>query len=247
MIKKFSKEIIESMKYYIYLYTDPRNDEIFYVGKGNGNRAFAHLKDTSEKEKVKRIKKIIEEGLEPKIEILIHGIEDENTAKKIEASIIDVLDISKLTNLQRGYESREFGRMSLERINAMYQSDKVTINDPAILIVINWSFRYGMRPIELYDAVRSAWIVGKKREQVKYAFAVYDSVVQEVYKIAAWLPYNSTLNTVGRNDDEDMNKRWEFVGQIADEKIRKKYLFKNVSAYLGPRNPINYSFDKKCL
>jgi uncharacterized protein len=244
-MNKFSKEVIENLKYYIYLYTDPRDYEIFYVGKGNGNRAFAHLKDNSEKEKVRKIKEILDEGLEPIIEILIHGIEDEDTAKKIEASIIDVLNISKLTNINRGYESREFGRMSLERIISMYQSDKVIIDDPVILIVINWSFRYGMNPIELYDGVRSAWIVGEKREKAKYAFAVYDSVVQEVYKIAAWLPYNSTLNTVGRIVDNNLNNRWEFVGQIADENIRNKYLFKNVSDYLGPRNPINYSFEKQ--
>ena len=33
----------EALGFYVYLYTDPRNEKPFYVGKGKGNRAFSHL------------------------------------------------------------------------------------------------------------------------------------------------------------------------------------------------------------
>src|SRR5207237_511034 len=42
--------------YYVYLLIDPRNLEVFYVGKGQGFRKDAHLKDKSDKPKAKRIK-----------------------------------------------------------------------------------------------------------------------------------------------------------------------------------------------
>ena len=41
----FPKEVIDKLKYYVYLYSDPRDDKIFYVGKGKNNRVFQHLKD----------------------------------------------------------------------------------------------------------------------------------------------------------------------------------------------------------
>jgi hypothetical protein len=72
------------------LYADPRNSEIFHIGKGNGNRAFAHPKEQSEKTKVKRILDIRTDGQEPIIEILVHGIEDDETAKTIGTSVIDL-------------------------------------------------------------------------------------------------------------------------------------------------------------
>ena len=48
----FNSEIIKKMKYYVYLLSDPKTGEIFYIGKGQGNRVFSHLKDTSDNDKV---------------------------------------------------------------------------------------------------------------------------------------------------------------------------------------------------
>ena len=41
----FSREIIKQMKFYVYLLLDPTSGEIFYVGKGKGNRVFQHFKE----------------------------------------------------------------------------------------------------------------------------------------------------------------------------------------------------------
>lgn len=239
MIKEFQKNIHDKLKYYVYLYIDPRNDSIFYVGKGNGNRAFAHLKEESDKQKVKRIQEIRNEGLEPRIEILVHGLDDE-IAKRIEASVVDLIGIDKLTNIQKGYESREYGRMSLEQLIATYSIDKVDIDDPVVLITINRSFRFKMPQVELYDATRSAWVVGIRKDDAKYALAVYQEIVQEVYEIKGWFPNNSTFNTRKSEQIDVLEERWEFVGRIANDTIRKKYLYKDVSAYVGTQNPIRY-------
>ena len=39
----FSPEVCEQIKYYVYRLIDPRNGQTFYVGKGKGNRVFAHV------------------------------------------------------------------------------------------------------------------------------------------------------------------------------------------------------------
>lgn len=38
----FSQSVIEKLKYYVYLLQDPRDNSVFYVGKGVGNRVFQH-------------------------------------------------------------------------------------------------------------------------------------------------------------------------------------------------------------
>jgi len=238
MINEFPKPVHEKLKYYVYLYVDPRDDTIFYVGKGNGNRAFAHLNEESDKEKVKRIRDIQNGGLQPRIEILVHGIEDDETAKRIEASVIDLIGIDKLTNLQRGYESRSYGRMSLEQIIASYAAAEVEISDPALIININRTFRYGMPEIEMYDSTRSAWVIGDRKTNAKYALATYQGIVQEVYEIKGWFAANSTLNS--RKKEAENTERWEFVGKIAANEIRNKYQFRDISKYLGTQNPIRY-------
>ena len=67
-MKSFNSEIIQKIKFYVYLLSDPDTGEIFYVGKGKGNRVFSHLNDNSDNDKVKKIKEIQSKGKNPKIE-----------------------------------------------------------------------------------------------------------------------------------------------------------------------------------
>lgn len=244
MITKFPSEIHKDLKYYVYIYIDPRNNQVFYVGKGQGDRAFAHLYEESEKEKVKRIAEIKADGLQPKIEIVIHGIEKSEDAQRIEASIIDCFGLDNLTNIQHGYHSKEFGRMTIEQIIATYKSEPVSVTHNVIAFKINQTFRYGMSPIELYDITRHSWVLSERRNKAKFAFAIYQGVVQEVYSIETWLPQNSTLNTKYLDSKETHEKnldRWEFVGNIAPQEIRDLYLYHDVSEYLGSaQNPVAY-------
>ena len=41
----FTPEVIEQLQYYVYRLIDPRNGQTFYVGKGKGNRLYAHVND----------------------------------------------------------------------------------------------------------------------------------------------------------------------------------------------------------
>ena len=127
MIKNFPPTIIKELNYYVYLYIDPRNNDIFYVGKGNKNRCFSHLKDSSETDKVKKIKEIQKEGKEPIIEFLIHGI-DEFTALRVEAAVIDLLNVKKLTNIVKGHSSSKIGRMAIDKLLSLYKKEKAIIS-----------------------------------------------------------------------------------------------------------------------
>jgi len=57
-----------------------------------------------------------------------------------------------------------------------------------------------------------------------------------VYEISAWAPGGSTMkvrDAHGRADSR--SDRFEFVGQIADDAIRNRYLGKSVAHYLSNR------------
>ena len=241
-MNKFPPKVREKLKYYVYLYIDPRDGKPFYVGKGKGNRAFGHLSDTSETEKVQFIQELHSLGLEPQIELLKYGLTEEE-ALLVEATAIDLIDVKKLTNLSRGHGSRHGSRANVKDIVASLGARDVEVVDPAILININRAYRYGMLPIELYDATRSAWKVGARREKARFALSVYRGVVREVYEIAEWIPGRSSMR---HNDKEEyydpIQKRWEFVGKIADDSVRKRYCGRSVAKYFpkGARNPIMY-------
>ena len=249
MTSKFTPAISKQLKYYVYIYSHPVTEEVFYVGKGKGNRVFSHLVDVSENEKVQYITQLRSQNLEPKVEILVHGIDDEKTALNIEASIIDLLGMENLTNKQSGYKSKSFGRMTIEQVRATYQKEKVDIIEPSLLIRINQAFRYSMTPMELYDYTRGQWKLKLENAQkVKFAFAVYQGVIQEVYEVLHWFPANSTLNTrennryLSREAEEGVEGRYEFVGNMAPNEIREKYVYKSVDHYYkkGMSNPILY-------
>ncbi len=248
-MKKFSEPVIRALKYYIYLYSHPVTNEIFYVGKGRGNRIFHHLKEKGSSAKVNYIQELASSGLKPKLEILIHGLENEVEALRVESSIIDLLGRNNLTNLQSGYHSSSFGRMSLKQINALYDKEKVVVDDPVLLIRINKAFRYTMTAMELYDYTRGRWVLSIDRaKKVKYALAVYEGIVQEVYEIIDWFKAGTTFSVRNMETSlqlfpsSNLENRFEFVGNIASDLIRSKYRYKSVEHYFkqGNANPIMY-------
>ena len=110
----FPPKVREKLKYYVYLYVDPRTNVPFYIGKGKGDRAFSHLKGTSESAKAKVISELNKLGKKPRIEILKHGLSEEQ-ALLVEATAIDLLDVKKLTNVHKGHDA---SRASVEEVVA---------------------------------------------------------------------------------------------------------------------------------
>jgi uncharacterized protein len=235
------RRVAETLKFYVYLYIDPRDGVVFYVGKGTGARALAHLKGLGETEKVERIAELRQLGKEPEIEILRYGL-TENEAFLIECTAIELLGLDRLTNRVKGHHAAEKGRGRLEDIVRELDAREVRIRHPMLLINISRLYTYGMSRLELYDATRSAWRIGERRHVAEYAAAVYAGIIREVYRIAAWVPGGTTMNALGDRRDGVDPTRLEFVGDVADETIRRRYVGRSVREHLPPgmQNPIRY-------
>lgn len=238
---RIPRSVAHKLGYYVYVLVDPGTRSVFYVGKGKAGRALFHLQDMGKSKKAERIRSIRRAALEPRVDILAHGLKDEQTAYRIEAAVIDSLGLPTLTNIVRGKDTRAFGRLPLSDLVALYLKKRVEIREPAILIRINALYRPGMTAIELYDATRGVWRVGEKRERARYAFAVFAGVIREVYEIQEWFPAGSTL--MSRPDEGDAYpKRWEFVGRLAPERMRRRYVDRWIGHRFkqGSQNPIKY-------
>lgn len=212
---------------YVYGLIDPRGGkkEIFYIGKGTGNRVFGHEKESlsnpdSEKLKLETIEAIKSEGLEVE-KIIINSNLSENAAFAAEAALINAFRyIGSLTNIVAGHHST--GALTVEafeRINGAVDLEESDIHHRILVIKINDLYQRlrdkykklgrDIDEKELYDAVRGIWRMSYDRAQsIDYVFGVYNSLIVAVYKPSVWYKCGNGLDKLPRPDLEidDTNK-----------------------------------------
>lgn len=253
----FSTAVIEKIGYYIYCLVDPRNNNIFYVGKGLGNRVFQHAKGAlsgkvTDSDKIDTINQIHQAGYEPLYYILRHNIKEEKQALEYEALAIDLLSIVKpnqqpLTNIQGGTYSSEKGLMTLSELKRLYDPQELETDLPIVLITINRNYEDLKRKIksgeiseqdfeqEIYHRTRGYWIIGARREKAKYAVAVYRGWTLAAYEISHWV--EAPIERQGR---------WGFIGKILPksspiyQQLVDKLTYSSTDDYKAPQNPITY-------
>lgn len=240
-IREFSPFVQENIRYYVYLLQDPRDGEVFYVGKGRGNRVFSHasadLADSDATEKLDRIRAILNAGLRPHAMLLRFEL-DERTALHVESAAIQLLGLDSLTNRAHGHHISR-GLMSVDVAASIYEAAEAPpIEEPVLLIRIPRLWDPAMDPCDLYEATRGWWRVGPRRERATYAMAVSRGVVREVFRIKSWR--QRTRGDRDWEDDTGEKPRWGFTGHPAEEMAH--YRNKDVSRYFKPgaANPIRY-------
>ena len=234
-ITELSSSVSEKLGYYVYFLIDPEIDKIFYVGKGMGNRIFAHLNQAISSplvsDKLDKIRSIQEKGLQVKHIIHRHGL-TEKEAFEIEASLIDFIGLEGLTNIVSGQHSKNRGSMSIADVISQYDAPNIEIIEPVILFTINPLFRRDMNEDELYEATRGNWVLGKRRNKAKFALSVCNGIVRQVYEIRKWYPI------MARDKESKIQNRWRFDGIVAQD--LQHYNGGCVEKYIGAQNPVRY-------
>ena len=95
--------------HYVYALIDPLDNQPFYIGKGTGRRAEAHLREHSETDKVSKIQSITDRtdsALNKVLVRIIGRFATEKEAFAVEATLIKwVYGLNALTNLVHGHRS----------------------------------------------------------------------------------------------------------------------------------------------
>jgi hypothetical protein len=92
--------------YYVYVYFDPRNFDMLYVGKGKGSRKYAHLPNEAGTATERRIHEIERAGREPFIKVVAANLTEEQ-ALLVEKALIWRTGES-LTNVSGGHFADNF-------------------------------------------------------------------------------------------------------------------------------------------
>jgi hypothetical protein len=142
-ISKFTPTVFAALAHYVYCLTDPRNGEIFYVGRGQGNRVFDHDAGLEGAEaESRRIGEIKAAKLEVGRYILCHGIDNATEAFAVESAFVGLLKSGfwkerNLLNQMQGGQYDTFIPKSASEIEAQYARPTLKLTDfrEPILIV----------------------------------------------------------------------------------------------------------------
>lgn len=239
----FTSDVIEKLQYYVYRLIDPRTAQTFYVGKGKGNRVFAHINDalknfegesyeeTDEDDvsaKVKQIREIKNAGLEVIHIIQRYGL-TEKEAFEVEAALIDCFPC--LTNIQSGYSS-DRGVNNALVIQRDLSLESFSDIPELKYCIIKISERSINESGSIYEATRKHWRVNFKRvNKIPYVLASLNGVVVDVFQVERW--YISPL----------VPESCMFDGEQAPESIRNLFVNKRLpSSYMkkGMASPVLY-------
>ena len=122
------------------------------------------------------------------------------------------------------------------------------IDEPVIAININQQYPHAKNADELFKCTSGIWRVSREHaNKARYAFAVYQGVIKEVYEIEEWIPASRATLEYWRereraqgNDFSGTHEgRSEFIGALALEAIRKKYVGRRMPVPHS-QNPIRY-------
>ena len=247
----------KALGYYVYICVDPRNGKPFYVGKGKNTRVLAHfadekhdrlkgkktlLREVKDGKKRKTINAIYNAGKIPQIVFLRHGLAQENLAFLVEAAAIDLLKhfgVGDLTNIVSGKTGKDIGYglaktpRALREMLAELNPERVKVEHESVLFNLNRDYTHGMSEKEIRAVTHCCWRIDRQRaSKAKYAMAVHEGVVREVYRIKDNSWYAST-NYPGRSG---------FCGEVAENSIREKYVGKFVGkGKKGAQTPFRYA------
>ena len=248
-IKSFTKDVQEQIGYYVYKLIDPRTGNTFYVGKGKGNRVFAHVYDALKNyegedysnskdgddvddvsNKMQQIREIRNANLEVIHVIIRYGIKDEKTAYEVESAIID--STPGLTNIQSGH-GNERGIINADTLQKNLTLEEFVEPDFKYVIIKIKESTLKERGNDIYETVRKSWKVNvEKIKKYKYVLAVKNGVVDNVFEPERW------------EEVENEPGRYLFIGKEAPDDIKNIFLNKRIPAKYSKRgkaNPVLYS------
>ena len=259
---KFDDLAAERIGWYVYVLRDPRNNQVFYVGKGNENRWFHHIKEAREKLedpklKLQKIREIENSGFEVEAFIIRSGIKSEEFAFDVEGAVIHAYRLLEregkavpvdLTNIAEGHHP-ERGLASVNVMQSLLNAPLAPeIVAPVGLFKIGVLWYPEMTEEDVREATQGWWPELKVKNgklRAEYAFGVSAGIIRGVYKIdeSMWRERRKP----DRDWENDIGKppRWGFPNCVYAPEMAQylntsvKHLFKK-----GDQNAVKFLNSK---
>ena len=244
ILEEFDEKTKKALKHYVYALIDPDPSKgskgPFYIGSGENNRVFDHVKEAGDlgknSEKLSRIREIRSRPGNPLPQYLIlrHGLLSEQDAYLIESVLIDCFRTFglKILNDQSGHHSKLYGVLSVEEVRQRYQALPLnTMSNDCVIININRKFRRWSNTFDIYQATKQKWVIARwrignpEKPLLKYVLSEFDSIIVEVFEVEQWY---------------EIGKRWGFEGKVAPENVRKLYLNRRIKKRAKQQWPLIY-------
>lgn len=113
----------------------------------------------------------------------------------------------------------------------MREIERLSTTEPILIVKLNQKFRQDMSSEELYETSRQYWVVGSRRDKVKYVVAAHHGRTIEAYLVENWYAVLHQGKT-----------RWAFNGVVANDIVREKLVQKSICHLhvKGAANPVRY-------
>lgn len=244
---EFKPSVINRLNYYVYCLVDPRDNRIFYIGKGHGNRVFQQaacaMSSTDISLKLDTIRDIIRGNQDVRYYILRHNLTEEQ-AYIVESVLIDLLTFKDfntdtvLTNIQAGHHQWDEGIKTVDEIIGLYDCQPLVPLGKDRLLAVKLNRTYSPKENaedvykreNMYEKARKYWKLNvNKAQSADYVLAVYEGVVRAVFKPQRWYEVKEPRLFSGT--------RYAFDGV---EVFDSPYLNMDVSEYIKGQSPVRY-------
>ncbi|MBR5090551.1 MAG: GIY-YIG nuclease family protein [Ruminiclostridium sp.] len=241
----FSENSINDLKNYVYILVDPRDERIFYVGKGTGNRVFTHENEIGSSPKNDVINEILSLGLKVKKYIVHSGLKESEAfaAETALNNILRYLNIG-LTNLQTAINLTDECCL-VEEYERLHSKNALTKDDFSELSSYRVAF-LNFNPIsrkntwsefEYESTMQQSFRFYKQSELPDIVFVVRNGVIYSCYRVNTWRKEKKTSGNITRtystyyidkieNDSELLSKyRYSNISKIVAKTSRKRVFF----------------------
>lgn len=252
----FTPEVAAALRTYVYLLVDPRTGRPFAAGRGKGDRCFRHLAaararsagdgasaDEDTFPQLDRIREIEAQGRAVRVDVVRYGLSS-SEAKLVEAVVRDT------AGLPPGPGGTQ--RAPAPSLNvALAPRAKFKRSHPVVLLRLGPD-RIGQTDDELRHGWRIArrWTDLSSPRSPRWAVVVAEGLVRSVVRLDAWVADEGLDRAADRAGEEGAepgrswprsagaarSERFSFRGE-RDPDLERRYLGRNVEAYLGTRSP----------
>lgn len=223
--------------YYVYTLIDPRDNKVFYVGKGINSRVMNHAEEAKKicgTLKLDLINDIWNSGNEVRYEIFAQNL-TEKESFDIECVTIDYfrrLFPDKMTNIQSGHDCIWNKPMEmLEDIQNNAEDFEEFVDDKKLLIIkANKSFDYDEDYETRYNKFRIGWKLNISRaRKIDYLCVVSSqNIIKYVYKNVKFTEYFGDLPIIKYSFDGELDENNILKNKKCNIKFPQKgWVYKN--------------------